>query len=54
MDTSNVAAYSLQAGMTLKELWALLETLGRKPGQPQIREIMRIRKQLRNTARELR
>jgi hypothetical protein len=54
MDTSNVAAYSLQAGMTLKELWALLETLGRKPSQPQVREIVRIRRDLCNTGRELR
>ena len=53
MDISNVAAYSLQAGMTLKELWALLETLGRRLDKPQMREIMRIRKHLRTTGREL-
>ena len=54
MDIGNVAAYSLQAGMTLKELWALLETMGRKPTQPQMREIGRLRTQLRRTAREMR
>ena len=54
MDISNVAAYSLQAGMTLKELWALLETLGRKLDQPQMREIARIRGQLKATARWIR
>ena len=54
MDTSNVAAYSLQAGMTIKQLLRLLETIGKPASDKQLVEIMQIRRQLRNTARELR
>jgi len=54
MDTGNIAAYSLQAGMTLEQLWRLLETLGKTPSATQVAEIKAIRRQLRTTARELR
>jgi len=54
MDTNNIAAHSLQAGMTIKELLRLMATLGKQPNQAQVSEIKAIRKQLRNTNRELR
>jgi len=54
MNISNVAAHSLQAGMTIKELVRLMETLGQAPSKDQLNEISVIRKQLRNTAKELR
>jgi len=54
MDLNNVAAYSLQAGMTIGELLRLLETLGKVPDKAQVAEIKAIRRQLRSTARELR
>ena len=54
MDINNVAAYSLQCGMTLQELFKLLQTLGRKPSNEQVTQIKAIRQQLRNTGRELR
>jgi len=54
MDLSNVAAYSLQAGMTLKELMAFCTTIGKVPSKEQVEAIVSIRRQLRNTAREIR
>ena len=54
MNLSNVAAYSLQAGMTLKELMAFCTTIGKVPSKEQVEAIVSIRRQLRNTAREIR
>ena len=54
VDVSNVAAYSLQAGMTMRELERLFKTLGKQPDKQTMRQIGAIRSQLRGTAKELR
>ena len=54
VDISNVAAYSLQAGMTLQELAQFMRTLGKEPDKQELMTIGAIRAQLKNTGRYLR
>jgi hypothetical protein len=53
MDISNVAAYSLQAGMTMQELSRFMQTLGKQPDKQELKHIAEIRRQLANTCRYL-